>query len=92
MNVVEKPDAIINVKIILNGLCRNTVWELGGIHLAEDIDQWWDALRTTIKFTQNPQSFWSWQLLLGAQHGLCSMEFTYWGTSEQEESRLKPKP
>jgi hypothetical protein len=39
MNVVEKPDAIINVKIILNGLYRNTVWGLGGIQLAEDIDQ-----------------------------------------------------
>lgn len=92
MNVVETLDAIINVKIILNGLYRNAVWELGGIHMAEDTDQWWDALRTTMKFTQNPETFWSWQLLLGSQHGLCSMEFTYWGTSEQEESLSKPKP
>jgi len=39
MNVVETLDAIINVKIILNGLYRNAVWELGGIHMAEDTDQ-----------------------------------------------------
>jgi len=39
LNVVEKPDGIINVKIILNGFYRNTVWVLGGIHLAEDVDQ-----------------------------------------------------
>jgi len=39
MKVVEKPGAIIKVKIILNGLYRNTVWMWSGIHLAEDIDQ-----------------------------------------------------
>jgi hypothetical protein len=37
MNVVEKP--IISVVIILNGLYINTMWVLGGIRLAEDIDQ-----------------------------------------------------
>jgi hypothetical protein len=39
MNVFENPDAVTNVKIILNGLYRNTVWMWSGNQLAEDIDQ-----------------------------------------------------
>jgi hypothetical protein len=39
MNVFDKPVAVTNVKIILNGLCRNTMWMWRGNQLAEDIDQ-----------------------------------------------------
>jgi len=39
LNVVEKPDAIIKVRIILDGCHRNTVWVLDGIRVTEDVDQ-----------------------------------------------------